>query len=288
MRKLTILRKKTFVGCAAKMKVYIEDPWKPELTIAGVGCRKLGEIKNGESATYEVSDASVRVFVIADKLSRDMCNDFYTLPAGEEDVSLSGQCRYNPAVGNAFRFDGNASADVVENRKKGLRKGLIILVIVLVVGFVGGFVWGVIENISEAQQYEEAAAKEFTYRNMRMTLDENFAKVDDENYDAYYKSDKAIVAVLWESFQLYPTLSSYSQMGYAKLVCEANNLDPDDIQQKDGLVFIETNDGRTHSWLFFFRSSSACYTIQIAVNRLSEDTMEPYVFEWAKSVKFLY
>ena len=48
MRNLTIVRRKSFVACLAKMKVYIEDPASNELVINKIPCRKLGELKNGE------------------------------------------------------------------------------------------------------------------------------------------------------------------------------------------------------------------------------------------------
>ena len=46
MRKLTILRRKTFVACLGKMRVYIEDPISYELGINNIPCMILFE--NGE------------------------------------------------------------------------------------------------------------------------------------------------------------------------------------------------------------------------------------------------
>ncbi|MBQ9745983.1 MAG: hypothetical protein IJW21_04100, partial [Clostridia bacterium] len=69
MRKLTIKRAKTYVACLAKMNVYIEDENNYDLIINNSPCRKLGTLKNGEEKTFEISEASARVFVIADKLS---------------------------------------------------------------------------------------------------------------------------------------------------------------------------------------------------------------------------
>ena len=105
------------------MKVWIEDP-AGDLVIDGVPCRLLGKLKNGEEGSFEIGEDAARVFVIGDKLSRSFCSDFYEIPAGSDDVVLSGVNRFNPATGNAFRFDGNASEEVVANRKKGasLRK----------------------------------------------------------------------------------------------------------------------------------------------------------------------
>lgn len=52
MRNLTIKRAKSFVGCLAKMKIYIEDPAAGDTEIGGVSCRRLGELKNGEERPF--------------------------------------------------------------------------------------------------------------------------------------------------------------------------------------------------------------------------------------------
>ena len=51
MRKLTILRRSTFVACLGRMSVWFEDPVNPTATIDGRPCRLLGKIKNGETVT---------------------------------------------------------------------------------------------------------------------------------------------------------------------------------------------------------------------------------------------
>ena len=139
MRKLTIKRTKSFVACLAKMKVYIEDPTANELLINGVPCRKLGDLKNGEEKTFEIGEGAAKVFVIADKLSKNFCNEFYELPEGQEDISLTGKNHFNLASGNAFRFDNNESAAALANRKQGTSKGIVVLIIAIVVGFIAGF-----------------------------------------------------------------------------------------------------------------------------------------------------
>jgi hypothetical protein len=55
--------------------------------------------------------------VIADKISRDFCNDYYEISAGQEDVFLSGKNKFNLATGNAFRFDNNENTHTLENRR---------------------------------------------------------------------------------------------------------------------------------------------------------------------------
>ena len=52
---------------------------------------------------------------------------------------LTGENYFNPANGNAFRFDNNNGAEVLAARKKGNKKGTVILVIAIIVGFIIGF-----------------------------------------------------------------------------------------------------------------------------------------------------
>ena len=80
MRKLTIKRNKSFVGCLGTMKIYIESAVGAECFINDVPCRKLGTLKNGEEKTFEIDNAAAKVFVIADQLSKKYCNEFYKLP----------------------------------------------------------------------------------------------------------------------------------------------------------------------------------------------------------------
>lgn len=139
VRKLTITRTKSFVACLMSIKVYIEDHSSSELTINDVPCRKLGEISNGETKTFEIGEEAAKVFVIGDKLSKSYCNEFYQLPEGQEDISLSGKNCFNPATGNAFRFDNNNNEAVLANRKRSTRKGAIIMTVAIIVGAAAGF-----------------------------------------------------------------------------------------------------------------------------------------------------
>ncbi len=138
MRKLTIKRKWSFVACLGTGKVYIEDHSSSEMTIAGVPVRKLGKLKNGKEVTFDIEDGELKVFVIADTMSKEYCNDIYQLPA-EGDVSLTGKCKFNPGTGNAFRFDNNNTVDASINRKKGASIGWIVLALACVIGAVAGW-----------------------------------------------------------------------------------------------------------------------------------------------------
>lgn len=143
MRKLTIKRKSTFVGCAGKLKVYITDPSQEELTICGEACRKIGEIKNGRTESFEIDEQAGRVFVIFDKASRNWCNDSRPIPAGGEDIEFSGKCRLNPVRGNAFLFDGKADEIAKKNKKAGGRKGCLTSILAIIAGVVIGVAIGI-------------------------------------------------------------------------------------------------------------------------------------------------
>lgn len=142
MRNLTIKRRKSFVACLMKLKVYIEDPTSSEITITGVPCRKIGELKNGEEKTFSIEEKNLKVFVIADKLSKEYCNDCYKISAGNEDVFLSGQNKYSLSSGNAFRFDGVTDEEILANRNKNTKKGSNVMLIAIIIGIIVGFAIG--------------------------------------------------------------------------------------------------------------------------------------------------
>ncbi len=143
MRNVTVRREKSFAGCLTKVRVCVEDHEAGRvgrLVINGTPCRKLGTLKNGEEKTFSVGERAARLFVIADSLSKGFCSEFYELPEGAEDVRLSGRCRFNPADGNAFRFDGEVSRAAQENRKNSVRRGVAVLVAACVIGAATGVV----------------------------------------------------------------------------------------------------------------------------------------------------
>ena len=145
MRNLTITRRKSIAGCAMKVQVYIKDEVAGDLMINNVPCRKLGDLKNKEEKTFCIGTEETVLFVIVDKLSRNLCNDCYTIPAGEEDVALSGRNQFNPFAGNPFCFDGNNDPESKKRRNKS--KWLFVLIVCacviggLFVGKVGDHVY---------------------------------------------------------------------------------------------------------------------------------------------------
>ena len=139
MRELTIIRQKSAVGCIGKIKIYVEDHVNMEMIINDVPCKKIGELKNNQQATFVITEDSVKLFVIYDAISKDRCNEMVSLSAGSDAITLSGKPHFNPAAGNPFRFEGVTDQETLANRKKGGKLGVVVLIVSLVVGFIVGW-----------------------------------------------------------------------------------------------------------------------------------------------------
>lgn len=129
-RNLTIKRMKSFVCCLAKIKIYIEDPTSNEFLINDTPCRKLGDLKNGEEKTFQITEQEAKVFVIADKSSENYCKECYILPNGQEDILLSGKCKFDAT--NAFRLDNNQSTDFITTCKSAPKKYPLNLIVAII------------------------------------------------------------------------------------------------------------------------------------------------------------
>lgn len=285
MRNLTIKRTKSFVACLVKLKIYIEDPVSSDIVINNIPCRKLGELKNGEEKAFEISERAAKVFVIADKLSKDYCNEYYQLPEGEWDIALTGRNKFNPAGGNAFRFDNNDSAEVKANRKKGTSIGLIVLIAAVVVGLVVG------NLIGKGVTIKTVEPKDFSYDKMSITLTEEFEKTDMEGFTVAYGSKDVAVFAIKESFSLQEDAESLTLKEYANIVIEKNNRDAT-VKEKDGLTCFEfdyLNPETKEAYRYFayvYKSEDAFWLVQFAVLKENSDTYEEKIGEWAKSVEF--
>ncbi len=285
MRNVVIKRNKSFVGCLAKLKVYIEDYTYGETKIGGVPCRKLGTLKNGEEKAFLIPDNAAKIFVISDSLSKSFCNEFYNLPEGQYDIYLSGQCRYNPASGNAFRFDGVADEEVLKNRKKGTKIGIVVLILAIIVGFAIGF--------STTFTNGDGDAKQFKCDEMQITLTDEFMKVPVSDFDACFATDEIVVLVIRDDFNIMEDLENYSLQEYGELSLEVNELaDVSEVKQNNGIMYYDyeaENEEENSTYYYYatiFKSEDAFWTIQFAV--LTEDIEQymPQIIEYSETITF--
>lgn len=282
MRKLTVTRRKTFVGCAGKLKIYIEDP-TGDLEIQGVLCKKIGELKNGQTDSFEIEGSALRVFAIFDKLSANYCFDCYQLPEGEEDISLSGKCKLNPAVGNAFRFDGNDTAIAQNQRKSGIKRGLLVLLISLLVGVILGF--GITTAVMEIKNAE---AKMFTVGDMSITLNKGFSQQRSPGTYAAFGSRKVGIFVIKAKIASDETTMTAEQ--YAKALIGMNTLDSE--VEKDGdlpyfTAEVKAENGRKYvHYTYVYKTEDAFWVVEFAVRESRAARQEKNISQWAHSVEF--
>lgn len=297
MRTVTIRREKSFVACLAKMKVYVEDHVSPEITVGGVPCRKLGTLKNGEMESFQVEEQELKIFVIADTFSKEFCNEFYQLPEGDEYVSLSGKNRFNPASGNAFRFNDNQSEGIDESRRRGVRIGAIVLIVALIIGMVAGayialapyiggaILGGILDNV-------EIEDKTFEASDMRITLTNEFRKKRQSGYEGTFYSKDVAVFVLREGFgDLGSTAINSGTKWYAEKLIEVNDVIAKPKSDGDKAYFEYTynnpDDGETYYYVtYVYKSNRAFWAVQFVTLKDDADRYSGWIGSWARTVKF--
>lgn len=288
MRNLTIKREKSFVACLATMKVYIEDPQSGQLMINNVLCRKLGELKNGEEKTFLIENESVKVFVIADKLSKNYCNEYYQIDAGDYDVMLVGRNRLNLANGNAFRFHNNNRSDVIETHKKSSKKGIIVMACAFLVGVLLGLF---IINFGRIFP-KNPSPKVFRADEMEITLTDEFKVKEEDRVLASFNTNEIIVFITKEDFSTYENLREYTVPQYGNIYVRLLGLydTPVNIDHDNNLVFFtyeRTDNNLTyHNTVFIYKTDEAFFRVQFVTDKKDVEKYKESIFTFAKSVSF--
>lgn len=287
MRNLVIKRHKSSVGWFNKTKIYIEDPISGELNINGVKCTKIGELKNGQECVFPIYENECRVFAIADKLSKDFCSDYYKLPAGNEDIYLSGKHIFNLSAGHPFRFDGVTDEEILSNRKKGTRKGIIVLIIACIIGFLFGFI-----NNFDFENLTEPVPETYTIEDMQITLTDKFEETFFEGYTAVYDSKDVAVFMIKEEFELFDDFDFYTVKEYGNLVLETNGFDSSvKLQTYDGLTYFEyeaqNDENETYTYFaVLYKGTDAFWVVEFVTLTENYEEHRKTFIEWAKSVEF--
>lgn len=281
MRNLTITRRKSFVGCAMKDQVYIRDELSHEITIDGVPCRKIGEIKNGESKTFPIGEGEQQVFLIVDKLSKNYCNATVTVPAGPEDAALSGVHKF--VLGsNPFCFDGvQLSAEQQAKQKKNGRKGAAILAAVLILSIIAGSFLG-----RSLFRMQEPSPKTFTEEDFRITLTDAFDPTEEAGLFACYESKSAAVFAVREDKSFFDGITLDE---YGALVLEANGKTGIRASQEDGLLWFEYTDTPEDQEIYYLsvccESEDAFWIVNFATPASNRETYRQTFLDWAKTIR---
>lgn len=288
MRNLVIKREKSFVGCLGKFKVYVVDQNSNDLKINKQPCRKLGILKNGEEAVFQIPDEEVQIYIIGDKLTKSFCNEFVKIPAGDIDVYLLGKCKYNPFMGNPFRLEGQVSEETKVNRKRGRKKALTNLIPWILVGFVIGFCVGFFsdEALTEPETFEADG--------MQITLIQEFVEVPYEGFAATYEKGDMLVAVTKEIKPISPELENITLDEYAELLIlgqEEDGIVCSDLLTENGLKYFEyqvsDSDGTYYYKDYVYESEEAFWHIVfICSSETSWVANATSIPEWAQTVTF--
>ncbi len=278
MRNITLTREKTFVGCVSKLNVLIADP-AGDITVNDTVCRRVAKIKNGETITFEIGDEATRIYVIADKLSKNYCNDYYPVPEGSDDLVLTGRCRYNPMAGNPYRFEGVTDPEVLANRRKSNNKGAIVVAVCFVIGIAIGLVFSAATSVERPETF--SVADEF-----EITLTSHFSEQQDESGYFFGHRDCVVGAYSYDmgeiTVQEFYEYFKSDDVGYfgadSKLVSE------------DGLAYVEDQgeavDGTTRSYFCtIFKDGSIFYIFEFSSEPEAYGEMRPQFLEWAKTIK---
>lgn len=245
MRKLTIKREKSFVGCLGKYKVLAEDNVSGTITIGDSKYSLIGTLKNGEEKSFEIENSACKIAVIAGKMSKDYCCDIYPVDEGDEDVYLSGKAEYDPVRGNPFKFRNNNSAIAVSNRNKGTKIGVIVLIVAVVVGGTIGFLSTALPALIEAFG-SVSQPKDFTVDRLTITLTEDFRESDEykdiEGYEdtVFLKTDYTYCFIDNVKYNGDEEFKAMSLMDYTEYVSSFSPVEKwPEIEEGDGFLYYE-------------------------------------------------
>lgn len=278
MRNLTITRRKSYVGCAMKDKVYVRDALAQEIIIDGVPCRKLGDIKNGETKTFQIEDGEQQVFLIADKVSKDYCNATVTIPEGQEDVSLSGAHKF-VFGSNPFRFDGvEQSEEQLAKQKKNGRKGVLIMCAAIIFGFAVGFLL--------TRGLFSASPKTFTKGEFQITLTDAFTPKEQVGYFSCYHAKNAMVFTVREAKTLFGDITLEE---YGELVLQANGRTGLRINQEEGFIWFAYTDTPEDQEIYYLavccQSEDAFWIVNFATPASNRDQYKETFLDWAETIQ---
>ncbi len=288
MRNLVIKREKSFVGMFGKYKVYIVDPSSNDLKINKEPCRKLGTLKNGEQAVFQIPDDEVKIYIIADKYSKSFCNEFVRIPAGETDAYLLGKSKYSPFLGNPFRLDGQVNDEIKANRRRARKVATAFYLTCFIIGLIIGFCIGLFsdEALTEPETFETDG--------MTITLIQEFVEVPYNGFAATYETDDMLVAVTKETKPLSTDLKDITLDEYAELLISGQEEDGivcSDLLTENGLKYFEyqvaDGDGTYYYRDYVYETQDAFWHITfICSNETSWVANITSISEWAQSVTF--
>lgn len=282
MRKVNLTREKSFVACLAVLRILVEDVADGDININGTPCRLVAYVKNGETVSFEIGNEATKIYVIADKMSKNYCNDYYPVPEGDADLEIGGKCKYNPALGNAFRFNGVTDEAALKNRKRSGYKGIVVMVAAVLVGFALG-IFANLDIIIESP-------KTFNCADFDITLTSAFDS-EVKNGEYYFYSNECAVTVYEYSFDEYTDLKAMSDAELIDLLKENSFFSSDaELAILEGLTVVEDTSmsvggDNVNYFTVFMRDEEGTFLFTFGCMPEDYEGYRATFIEWAKSIK---
>lgn len=303
MRNLIINREHSDIAAKDTYLVYIEDHAVPECKIDGVWVRRLGTIRDGETARFRIADREAMLFVVKNKITRNYSNSCYHIDEGVGgDVFVSGKCEKNMLKFNPFKFDGDASYEVEEFRAKVRKKktawfiGILAAFVMISYIAMSGMLASWVDPNRDVYQpngwSDDAAAKDLGDPNFTVTLNDNFtANFNHQGYYVVFSSEKVTCFVVREPFNQYPDFEKLSLVEYGKKIIEVNKLGEVEVTEKDGVgyfTFSAVSSSNKENYIYYaylYKSDDACWFVHFAVNEADNEKLADDIASWAASIK---
>ena len=220
---------------------------------------------------------------IADKITKGICNDFYTIPAGKGNIAISGKNQLNLFNLNSFIFNGAPTREMARNRQYNKTLGGIIFACLVVIGIVLGLIFGLANN----------GKKTFEYDNMKITLTEDFAETDVNGWEFCFASKDATIFGRKETVKDYPLLENFSLNEYSKLVLSNTKIDSSVELKKHNdyyyFAYVSNNVGGKGDVMYYaimFDAPDGFMIINFSCLAEKVEELAPQIFDWADSVRF--
>lgn len=279
MRNLTIYRKSAMAGKLAKMNVFVEDPNSNELVLLDRHYKKLGDLKNGEAKTFQVTEDAAKVIVVSEREGRNARWGFYMLDQGNEDVALSGKTTLEKGGQFVFEFDtesGPINTQKINKRRVIKRWFVRILIMVLcVLGL----------------RSCKPEPKTFTVENLNITLTTDFEKEDTEDALMKFDSKKVSVYVNKVMHIFDKDLRVLSAEEYAKFAADNVGVNADITKKANGWVKYDYKKdlgtiNASHHFVYFYKTPSVFWIVEFVTPNRYADNCGDDIEQWANSMVF--
>ncbi|MBQ2945103.1 MAG: hypothetical protein IJD95_00880 [Clostridia bacterium] len=286
MRSLTVKRNKKWLGCGQPVGIYIEDTTSNDIntiTVDGKSCRFLGFIVSGGSLTVSIPDGEQKIYAVTPRsMQKSNISEAYVIPAGTEDVMLSGSVYFLSSFFKAvtFVFDGSISN---EEKKKIKKKESLSFLSFWALGTV--VLTAITLTVLFFSNYEPD--KTFTNDGVSITLTTKFIEQSYDGFNFVYGTEDVVILGSKESFADYPELADYTNEEYGLSVLNANEFDPTVMLKPFGESYSFSYQAEGYYYFcVIYKSSDAFWLVQYATDvELAGDYADDFE-KWANSVTF--